>query len=82
VNKRRDVIRKKARRKGKAAAKGKMSKGASQRISEKIEHLIESGEFPNTAKGRARAAAMAYSMERAGRLRRHGKYIPVKKGNG
>lgn len=75
VNKRRDVIRKKARRKGKAAAQGKMSKGAQQRISEKISALIKSGEYPNTPKGRARASATAYSMERAGRLRRHGKYI-------
>jgi len=75
MNKRREVISEKARRKGKDAARGKMSKGAQKRISEKIEHLIESGEFPNTPKGRARAAGMAYSMERAGRLRRGGKYV-------
>jgi len=50
------------------------------RISEKIDVLVKGGEVPNTKAGRAKAAATAYSMERAGRLRRYGKYVPVKKG--
>lgn len=75
MNKRREVISKKAHKKGKAAARGKVSKGGQKRISEKIEHLIESGEFPNTPEGRAKAAGMAYAMERKGRLRRGGRYV-------
>jgi len=50
------------------------------RISEKIDTLVKSGEVPNTKEGRKRAAGIAYGMEEAGRLRRHGKYVPVKKG--
>jgi len=60
--------------------KAHLSKGAQQRVSEKIAHLVESGEVPNTTQGRKQAAAAAYSMERAGRLRRYGEYVPVKKG--
>ena len=60
--------------------KAHLSKGAQQRVSEKIAHLVESGEVPNTAQGRKQAAAVAHSMERAGRLRRDGVYIPAKKG--
>jgi len=50
------------------------------RISEKIDALVKSGEVPNTKEGRKKAAAVAYSMERSGRLRRGGVYTPVKKG--
>lgn len=53
-----------------------LSKGAQQRVSEKIKYLVDKGEVPNTKEGRAKAAAVAYSMERAGRLRRHGVYVP------
>jgi len=57
-----------------------LSPEASRRVSEKIDALVKSGEVPNTKEGREKAAGMAYGMEAAGRLRRHGKYIPVKKG--
>lgn len=78
--KRRAVITQKARSAGKrAAGKSKMSPDAQKRISEKIDVLIETGEVPNTPKGRARAAGMAFSMEKAGRLRVGGKYTPAKK---
>jgi len=60
--------------------KAHLSEGAQQRVSEKIDVLIKSGEFPNTKEGRKKAAGMAYGMEEAGRLRRGGKYVPVKKG--
>lgn len=74
--KRRAVITQKARTAGKrAAGKSKMSPDAQKRISDKIKHLVDSGEVPNTPKGRARAAAIAYSMERQGRLGAGGKYV-------
>jgi hypothetical protein len=69
--KKRQILQNKARSKGKAAA--------SKRISDKIKHLIDSGEVPNTPEGRKKAAGMAYGMERSGRLRSGGKYTPVKK---
>lgn len=51
----------------------------SERIAKKIRKLIESGEVPNTPEGRKRAAAIAYAMEREGRLTEEGAYIRVKK---
>jgi hypothetical protein len=63
-----------------AKRRAKLSPEAQRRVSEKIQHLVEAGEVPNTKEGRAQAAGVAFGMERSGRLRRHGKYIPVKKG--
>jgi len=51
-----------------------------KKVSEKIAHLIRSGEKSNTATGRKEAAGMAYGMEQSGRLGRHGKYKKKKKG--
>ena len=62
-----------------AVRRSRVGKAARQRISEKIEHLVNTGEVPNTPAGRAAAAGMAYEMERAGRLGRHGVYHPAKK---
>jgi hypothetical protein len=59
--------------------RGELSKEARRRVSEKIRHLVETGEVPNTEEGRKRAAGMAYGMARAGRLRRGGVYVPVHK---
>ncbi len=74
--KRRAVISEKARSAGRRAAnKSKMSPEAQQRISDKIKHMIDLGEYPNTPKGRAAAAGKAYGMERGGRLRAGGKYV-------
>jgi hypothetical protein len=56
-----------------------MSLEAQKRISDKIKVLVDSGEVPNTPKGRTRAAGMAYGMERSGRLQAGGKYTHVKK---
>ena len=53
-----------------------LSPEAQRRISEKIKYLVDKGEVPNTTEGRKKAAAEAYSMERTGRLRRHGVYVP------
>ena len=61
------------------ARRGELSKEARRRVSEKIEHLIETGEVPNTEEGQKKAAGMAYGMARAGRLRRGGVYVPVHK---
>lgn len=49
----------------------KRKREANLRRSEKIEKLQREG-VPD---GKGQAAAMAYSMERAGRLRRHGRYV-------
>lgn len=51
-------------------------------VSDKIEHLVESGEVPNTPQGRKRAAGMAYGMADAQRLKPGGVYVPVKKRGG
>lgn len=51
-----------------------VSKPAQERISQKIEHLVKSGEVPNTPEGRKQAAGKAYGMERAGRLGPRGGY--------
>jgi hypothetical protein len=42
------------------------------RVSEKISHLVRSEGVPQK-----QAVAMSLNMERAGRLRRGGKYVPV-----
>lgn len=70
------AVLKRARRK----AKRKGGKEAQGRVSEKIRHLVETHEVPNTKAGRAQAAAMAFSMERAHRLGPHGEYRRVKHG--
>jgi len=78
--KRRSVLTQKARAAGKrGAGREKMSLEAQKRISDKIKVLVDSGEVPNTPKGRTRAAGMAYGMERSGRLQAGGKYTHVKK---
>ena len=66
------------RRRGKQLKKRreKPSPEGQRRVDEKIAHLIETGEVPNTEEGRKKAAAMAYSMEKAHRLRRGGVYVP------
>ena len=56
-------------------ARQQLGRSARQRVSEKIAHLIRTGEYPNTAEGRKEAAGAAYGMERSGRLRRGGQYI-------
>ena len=61
-------------------ARKKVGGAAGKRVSEKIAHLVETGEVPNTPAGRKQAAGKAYGMERAGRLRRGGVYVP--KGGG
>jgi hypothetical protein len=48
-------------------------KTSRKRISEKIPVLMAEGKTQKQAVGEA------YGMERAGRLRRHGVYVPVKK---
>ena len=58
------------------------SRVSQQRVSEKIRYLVETGEVPNTAKGRVEAAGKAYGMERSGRLGRHGAYHPKRKVRG
>jgi len=57
-----------------------LSPEAQQRVGEKIKYLVDKGEVPNTAEGRKKAAGVAYGMEASGRLRRHGIYVPKKKG--
>jgi len=57
----------------------KAGKAAQSRIGAKIKHLVDTGEVPNTPVGRKRAAGMAYGMEKAGRLRAGGAYVPVKR---
>jgi len=52
-----------------------MQKDAQTRISQKIAVLLREG-VP-----KKQAVAMAYSMERAGRLRKGGKYIKAKHSN-
>jgi hypothetical protein len=55
-----------------------LSPEAQRRVSEKIGVLVKSGEVPNTPQGRKQAAAVAYSMEREGRLRSGGRYVHKK----
>jgi len=64
----------KNRRKSLKKHREKLSGEAQSRVSAKISHLVKSGEVPNTAEGRKKAAAMAHSMERAGRLGARGGY--------
>lgn len=59
--------------------KGKVGKKGQERVSKKIKHLVDTGEVPNTPKGRKRAAGMAYGMEREHRLTEKGGYKPAKK---
>ena len=59
-------------RTAKKKGRRKMPREAQKRVSEKIEVLRRGGEDPR------QAAATAYSMERAGRLRRHGEYVHVR----
>jgi hypothetical protein len=61
-----------------AVRRPRVGKPGQQRVSEKIAHLVESGEVPNTATGRKQAAGIAYGMERSKRLGRHGVYHPKK----
>lgn len=71
LRKQREVIgehRRKMQRKKPLTAKERA------KVSEKIKHLIDTGELPNTTAGRKKAAGMAYGMLRSGRLGRHGAY--------
>ena len=67
------------RRRLEEATRSPVSKGGQERVSAKIEKLVKSAEVPNTPKGRKQAAAIAYNMQRAGRLGPKGQYRRVKK---
>lgn len=78
-NRRRAVLDRAQAKGKKAARRKKLSPEAQRRVSEKIEALEKAGECKGPG-GHEKCVAMAHSMERAGRLRRGGVYVPAKKG--